>query len=397
MRTAAQIGLDLNAKRAALAAIFTEHKNDAGEYDLTVDQLAEIENRNTEITALQGEYEKAAEVEAIAAKAMAGARAVPADQPAEAKAGVRSVGDILAKSADYAAFQRGDIKGFRMSLSEAEWKTAITLAGIAPLADRQDGITGYPAAMATIDDLLLDGTTTSNVISYWEATAETDNTATRTEGSAVTDNAETFTERTDTVRAITSWQPATVEALKDNAQLESFIRYRLPYLVAKARTTQLLTGDGNAPNLRGLLNRTNIQTQARGADPHFDAIMKAMTLVALNGDAVATGVILHPTDAQTIRLARTADGIYILGNPANGGSFDLWGLPVRVTPQITQGTALVGAFKPMTQIFRNGGLVIEVSTEHSTYFTERKVAILAEERLALACYRGQALAKVTGL
>lgn len=404
MRTASEIGLDLNTKRAELAKLFADHTKADGSYDFTGEQLGEVNARNDEISALAKEYEAAAALEAIDRNVKGALRpqprltsdGLPGEGPGTKAPHVRDLDEML-KGANYEAFQRGEIKTFRLSMTPAEVKTVITLSGIAPLADRQPQITGYPAAFTPIDDLLLDGTTTSNVVSYFEETGETDNTAARTEGSALTDNAFTFTERTDTVRPITSWIPSTVEALRDNAQLNSFITERLGYLIAKKRTDALLNGTGVAPQITGLLNRTNIQTQARGTDPAFDAIMKAITLVATTGDALATGVVINPTDWQNLRLARTADGLYILGSPSDAAPVRIWGLEPRVTPSIAAGTALVGAFKPYAQVFRRTGLDVVVSTEHSTYFTERKVAILAEEYLTLACYRGQAFCKVTGL
>jgi HK97 family phage major capsid protein len=72
-------------------------------------------------------------------------------------------------------------------------------------------------------------------------------------------------------------------------------------------------------------------------------------------------------------------------------------MTVRQTTGITEGTGLVGAFRPYAEVLRREGITITLSTEHSTYFVENKVAILAEERLALAVYRPSAFATVTGI
>jgi HK97 family phage major capsid protein len=72
-------------------------------------------------------------------------------------------------------------------------------------------------------------------------------------------------------------------------------------------------------------------------------------------------------------------------------------LPVRQTTAMTENTGLVGAFRPYAQVTRREGIQITLSTEHSTYFVENKVAILAEERLALEVYRPSAFATVTSI
>ena len=48
-------------------------------------------------------------------------------------------------------------------------------------------------------------------------------------------------------------------------------------------------------------------------------------------------------------------------------------------------------------IFMDGGVVVEASTEHSTYFTERKVALSISRRLSVANYRPTAFCKLTGI
>jgi HK97 family phage major capsid protein len=112
-----------------------------------------------------------------------------------------------------------------------------------------------------------------------------------------------------------------------------------------------------------------------------------MVLARTTGDAEPTGAVFHAQDWQDIRLLRTIDGLYIWGSPSEAGPERIWGLQVRVTNSITQNTGLVGAFRPYAQVFVREGATIEISTEHSTFFTERKAAILIYERLALAVYR----------
>jgi HK97 family phage major capsid protein len=75
----------------------------------------------------------------------------------------------------------------------------------------------------------------------------------------------------------------------------------------------------------------------------------------------------------------------------------LWGLPVAVTPAMTAGTALVGAYASAAQVFRKGGIRVEASNSHQDFFIKNLVAIRAEERLALAVYRPGAFGEVTGL
>jgi HK97 family phage major capsid protein len=242
---------------------------------------------------------------------------------------------------------------------------------------------------------VLPGTTDSNVISYYEETTFTNAAATVAEGAAKPESALDFTERTDTVRKIATWIPATSEFLEDNAGMRSYLEGRLRFMVEREEEDQLLNGDGTAPNISGILDRA-IQTVTSTND--IDAIYRAITEVRVDGLAEPTALVIHPLSWANIRLAKDGNDRYYGDGPFGPLQGDrLWGLPVRVTPLIAEGTALVGAFRPFAQVFRKGGIRVVASTEHSTYFTENKVAILAEERLALAVYRPSAFCSVTGL
>ncbi len=278
------------------------------------------------------------------------------------------------------------------------FKALLTLADLSPAAARRPGILQSVQDETTVGDLMLQGTTDSNVLSYFEETTFTNAAATVAEGATKPESALDFTERTDTVRKIATWIPATSEFLEDNAGIRSYIEQRLRFMLAREEEDQLLNGDGTAPNISGILDRTGIQTVGSlGTD--LDAIYNGITEVRVDGGAEPTAMVIHPLSWQTIRLAKDSNGQYYGAGPFSGSDQvdRVWGLRVRVTPMIAQGTALVGAFQPHAQIFRKGGVRVVASTEHSTYFVENKVAILAEERLALAVYRPAAFCTVTGL
>src|SRR5690606_23419791 len=162
---------------------------------------------------------------------------------------------------------------------------------------------------------------------------------------------------------------ATSWALMDVGWLESTIRGRLVLMVRRREEYQILNGDGVAPNLRGIMNRVGIQTEARNpGEPPFDPLYRAMTAIRVQSFYEPSAIVMHPNDWAAIRLTRTQDGVYILGNPGDPDAAQrLWGLQVRTTTDQPEGTALVGAFSTAAQRFVRSGITVVASTEHADY------------------------------
>jgi HK97 family phage major capsid protein len=68
-----------------------------------------------------------------------------------------------------------------------------------------------------------------------------------------------------------------------------------------------------------------------------------------------------------------------------------------VTSAITLNTALVGAFRSMSQVFYRNSLTVEASNSHASFFATNHTMIRAEQRLALAVYRPSAFHAITAL
>jgi HK97 family phage major capsid protein len=191
--------------------------------------------------------------------------------------------------------------------------------------------------------------------------------------------------------------PVTDEQLEDVPQMQGYLNNRLPFMIRQRLDGQILVGNGTPPNLRGLLNVVGIQTQAKGADPAPDAVYKAMVKVMTVGQAFPDTIVYNPTNWQDIRLLRTADGIYIWGNPSDAGPERMWGLNVAMAQAETLGTAIVGDFGSFVELAVKRGIDVQISNSHSTFFIEGKQAVRADMRVALVVYRPAALCSVTGL
>lgn len=368
------------------------------------DLLAESETHNRKMADLSTKAAKLQEVEA--GRERAGESRKPAGRAVEESDG--EVSHKATKAFDWdetwensEGMKHLAAKGDKFSgeielVNIPSFKALLTLADLSPAAARRPGIVPSVQDETTVADLMLQGTTDSNVLSYFEETTFTNAAATVAEAGTKPESALDFTERTDTVRKIATWIPATSEFLEDNAGIRSYIEQRLRFMLARTEEDQLLNGDGTAPNISGILDRSGVQTI--GSTNDLDSIYRAMTEVRVDGQAEPTAVVIHPLSWQNLRLAKDGNSAYHGPGPFAPDNVErIWGLRVRVTPLIAEGTALVGAFQPHAQIFRKGGVRVVASTEHSTYFVENKVAILAEERLALAVYRPAAFCSVTGL
>lgn len=407
-------GEELAKVRMNIADLFLTHKKGDG-YDMPAEKVAEIRALNEKASLLGSEYDEAVLLEKQAwdnEQSLKGLTNLHPAMSPDSLGGPADVGKarelsaiFASKGAELKRIADGGSGTISWDLSESEYvkllqgagvKTLLTSADIAPQADRQ-AIVPSAQWLADVTDLFTPGNTDGDTVEFYEETTFTNAAAETSEGTAAPESAIDFTLRTYPVQEISTFIPVTRRALSDNAGLMSFVQGRLGHMINLRRSSQLLVGNGTAPNLRGILNVSGIQTQAKGSDPTPDAVYKAMVLVRTTGDAEPTGVIFHAQDWQDVRLLRTVDGIYIWGSPSEAGPDRIWGNTVRVSNSITQNTALVGGFRPYAQVFRRQGATIEVSTEHSTFFTERKAAVLIYERLALAVYRAAAFCSVTGV
>jgi len=318
-------------------------------------------------------------------------------EPAERK----TLGQRIVATEQFKAWgaQKGQKTGeiFIPDYGLAELKTLFeTTAGWSPESVRSGRLVEAVTRPAQILDIIPPGTVSQAAYVYMEETTRTQAAAEKAEGATYAESAFVLTERSETVRKITDSVPVTDEQLEDVSAAQSYLDMRIRFGLRQRLDNQIIQGDGIAPNLTGILNKSGIQTQAKGADPVPDAFFKAMTLVRVTGRAIPTAVLIHPNDWQGIRLLRTADGIYIWGNPSEAGPERLWGLPVVVSDVLTENTGLVGGFADWCQLLERRGILVEVGFT-GTQFVEGKQTIRASLRVAFAIYRAAAFCTVTGI
>jgi HK97 family phage major capsid protein len=275
-------------------------------------------------------------------------------------------------------------------------RTLVTTTTNPPQPTRQPGILRPPDAPLMVADLLDQQTATSNVIEWVVETSFT-NTATEVaEGLAKPESAIAFAVNSATLATIAHWVPLTRQAAEDDSQLVGYLQGRLTWGVEKRIDAQTLTGNGTAPNMRGILTTAGIQSQAVGTDGMLIAIRKAITKVQV-AQYSPSGVVMHPIDWEGVELTRdTTTGTFLFTkDPASLQSPRVWGLPVVPTVTIAAGTALVGAFKEGATLWRKPGVRILMSDSHDVNFTKNILVLLAETRCQLAVYLPPAFVKVS--
>lgn len=302
----------------------------------------------------------------------------------------KSLGDMFTESGAFKS--KGEESRIEISL-----KTLLDTTGYVPETTRTGRMVDYATRPIQVLDLIPQTTTSQAAVTYMEETTFTNNAAEIAEAGTYPESALALTEKSSTVRKVGTWLPVTDETLEDVPRAREYINNRLPFMVRQRLDSQVLVGNGTAPNLRGILNVAGIQTQAKGADPTPDAVYKGMVLVRTTGWAIPDAFVTNPTDWQDVRLLRTADGIYIWGNPSEAGPERIWGLRVVQAAGLTVNTGIVGDFANFSELAVRRGIDVQVSNSHSTYFVEGKQAVRADVRAAFVVYRPAAFCSITGI
>lgn len=248
-------------------------------------------------------------------------------------------------------------------------------------------------------NLISVGAIDNNALEWVKMTAITNNAAEVAEASASSGSSGAkpesgfeFEIESTTVKTIAHYIPATRAALADMAQLQTIIDSLLLDGVARRLNTQILAGDGSAPNLRGILNTSGIQSQAASADRKIDRVLKAITKIRL-AFLEPSAILMNPLDFQDIRLKQDGIGQYLFGPPSQAGQTTLWGLPVVEDSTVDAGQPVVADWSQAILYVREDVNVLATDS-HSDWFTRNLIAILAEGRYALAVPRPDAFCEV---
>lgn len=199
---------------------------------------------------------------------------------------------------------------------------------------------------------------------------------------------------------IAGWFYETDELLEDAPFLASALNNRGLYELDSAVESYLLTTLSGTSGI-------GTDTYAYGSDVDPDTIFDAIMTVRTDSPFNADGIIINPKDYAKLRQLKTASGSneYVGGGfffgPYGNGDVALypgiWGLQTIVTPNIAEGTVIVGAFKQGGSVVTKAGagarLEVHVGDHDDAIYN--RVTVVVEERLALAVRYPKAFVKIT--
>jgi HK97 family phage major capsid protein len=257
----------------------------------------------------------------------------------------------------------------------------------------------------TIADLLLSGVAQSNSLRYVVEGTATSGAAGVAEGGTKPESAVGFTLTDEPIKKIATLLPVSEEMLEDGPAVQSYINGRLSLFVRIEEERQIFRGAGTN-ELVGLFGRSAPVYNYVAGTVDNKAVQLFKAFNSMRGSAFIEPefAVMHPNDWQTLRLLTDTAGQFFGGGPFLGpyggpqgptaensqlaGANDMaWSKRILVTPNVGgAGTALIGT-TANAQVWRRGGLSVEASNSHASYFALNLVAIRAEERLGLAVYR----------
>lgn len=349
---------------------------------------AAVQEANAAAIKVQAMADRIVDLEQKLVKGIASGRQAP-----------QTLGALVVESAEYKAFASGQTGKCRITMKQGFDVFANTITGQSGSpADNNDTLTQtqrvpgvIPGAFRRlkIRDIIPQGQTNSNMIEVTRELAFTNAAAETAEGAAKPEATLTFELYNAPVVTIAHWLKVSTQVRDDAPALMSYINTRLRYGVELREEQQLIAGSGSGQNMIGMTVSPNYTafTPTTG-DNALDSINKAKYIID-NADYMASAVILNPLDWGAIERTKvgTSDDRYVVGDPRSALGPFLWGIPVVVTPSMTQGKLLIAAFDIAFQLWNRQETVVEMFEQDDTNVQKNLITIRAEKRCALAGYR----------
>lgn len=326
--------------------------------------------------------------DAIAEKATTKTNSIPqTEQKAsfDVEAVTKGLKDVANKSGSTLVFEintKADLDYLAKSTGKAQ------LTGDVILPDLDPALTRNPIRDVFIEQIADTAETTSDNVSWVEVVTETGAPASTAELATMPEKDFTFQEFKKPVQKITVTNKHSVELLSDGPGLVAAIKGFLAEDVNIVTDTQLLSGNGTAPQLQGVLGvstnlNTLIGTQILVGATHFDVLRIGLTKIATVGKGKfrATHIILNPIDIEAMDLTKDSTGQYVLPPFYTRDGMRVGGASVIENTAITAGDFLMGDFRKL-HVRRKGGVEIEITNSDGTDFVKDIITVKLRRRLA---------------
>lgn len=299
-----------------------------------------------------------------------------------------SWGEQFVKSGRYGEFAGGNLQKLRVEIKN-------TLVGsdtnVAP--DRKPNVVGGAMLPFSMEALLPSTTTSSNAIEFTKEASFTNAAAEAAEGAAKAESSLTWSLVNMPVSTVAHWIKISKQLAADAPALAAYVNTRMRYGVNQKVDTQLVVGDGTAPNISGTYDTGNFTAHgySNAALTAISATFKKLILIRkIMADLYIAGypadaIVLNPADWATIEieLFTTAAG-QTLYSVSETGQARLFGIPVIQAIGMAADTVQVGRFSEAYMVYNREGVVVEMSDSDSDNFTKNLITLRAERRLALA-------------
>jgi HK97 family phage major capsid protein len=423
MATAKEIGLKLEAKRGEMKRFLEARTTSAG-LDFQGDDVQAFNDRNDELKSLTDQHNQLMAAENTARqnedslKSMRGVQrsGVYGGAGASFTSGgslagtnfsggfggsVKTLGELFLDSPEYKVHsgESPNVMRWAAQLPYDGVKAALsTSTGVVPYPAQQAGFVPFASRRPVMRDLMPVSETDSKFVLYIEQTTQDFGAAPVAEGASKPETSLGTTRRNVELEVIAHHIKVTNQALDFIPGVREMIDQQGVLGLQLAEEDQILGGTGSSPQLQGFLTKSGVQTQAVGADDKFTAFHNAMTKVMFSpGFANTTGGAINPLDWNRIVTTKDTQGRFIYGDPfAATQNARIWGVPLVVTPAITEGTALIGDFLMYSRLWISGGVRVLVGYVGDD-LTKNQQTIVVEEYAALQISRPAAFCKITGL
>lgn len=250
----------------------------------------------------------------------------------------------------------------------------------------------------TVLDLIDRQSIDSNTVEWVQETGYPNSAAFVAEGGAKPESTFGFELKQDSTQVVAHWVNFTRQVLSDESQVQGYVEGRLSYGLMRKLNEQVISGDGIAPNLRGIISTVGIGTYtAPASEDPLISVRRARTVAELS-EYYPDAVVMNPVEWERIELSTDLNGQFkvVAANISTGATPRLWGLSVvlsiRLTASIvgTGGKFLVGAFREGATLWERNGVEFYLTDSHASNFTSNIITLLAELRCVLSVWRPKA-------